>query len=120
MALVAGWLQSGLKPCTCHPPCHPPSPTKAIATHNPALFRSALREAQLAGQDAASVYSLRGLLALRERRIKSALKSMTKAVWLAPKEPQFVFDRSQVSVSQGVQDPEESGTVCEKGLLALK
>ncbi|KAJ9530780.1 hypothetical protein QJQ45_028667 [Haematococcus lacustris] len=72
----------------------------AVATHSPELLRSALRAARLHGQDAASVFCLRGLLAHKEKLLGKALHYLSRAVRLAPLEPAFLFYRSQVLVER--------------------
>eukprot|EP00798_Chlamydomonas_sp_ICE-L_P026959 gene26959-35001_t len=68
----------------------------AIVTHRRDLLRSSLKEAQLNGQDPASMFSLRGLLAHREKKCDKAIKYMSRAIKIAPQEARFLFDRSQV------------------------
>ncbi|GAX76756.1 hypothetical protein CEUSTIGMA_g4203.t1 [Chlamydomonas eustigma] len=68
----------------------------AVATHQPELLRSSLRQARLNGQDAASVYNLRGLLAHKEKKSAKAIVYLTRAIRLANREARFLFDRSQV------------------------
>ena len=68
----------------------------SIATHQPDLLRHALKQARSYGQDSASLLSLRGLLAMKEKKLAKAKAYMTKAHSLAPREPRFLFDRSRV------------------------
>mmetsp|Transcript_6410 Transcript_6410/g.17111 ORF Transcript_6410/g.17111 Transcript_6410/m.17111 type:complete len:987 (-) Transcript_6410:724-3684(-) len=68
----------------------------AIITHSSEMLRTSLSQAKLHGQDPASVYGLRGLLAHREGRLHHARVCLSRAVFLAPEEARFLFDRSQL------------------------
>ncbi|KAF5827975.1 hypothetical protein DUNSADRAFT_18441 [Dunaliella salina] len=68
----------------------------AIITHASEMLRTSLNQAKLHGQDPASVYGLRGLLAHREGRLHHARVCLSRAVFLAPEEARFRFDRSQL------------------------
>lgn len=73
----------------------------SIATHQPELLRHALKQARIHGQDSASIFNLRGLLAQKEKLLAKANLYMSRAVTRAPRESRFLFDRSRVHAERG-------------------
>ncbi|KAG1660734.1 hypothetical protein FOA52_003043 [Chlamydomonas sp. UWO 241] len=76
----------------------------AISSHDVPLLRESLSQARMHGQDAASIYNLRGLLTRREKQLPKAAAYLSRAVALAPDEARFLFDRSQVHMERRRMD----------------